>query len=58
MRSNAYIIVSCDTCDNSTEVQLTATTSGWDDRGMNRKLQQEGWTTGENGDSCDECQGK
>ena len=45
MRSDAYITVTCDGCGEETEIQLTKTARGYDERGVNSELENDGWTT-------------
>lgn len=56
MKSDAYIIVTCDSCRTSLEIELTALASrGWDDRNVNTELAREGWECAEGRDICPEC---
>lgn len=56
MRSDAYIRVICDGCDDEVEVGLTALAGGgWDERNVDAHLKRFGWTTDGDEDYCDEC---
>lgn len=56
MRSDAYIMVTCDGCDDVVEVQLVATArGGYDDRNVNGELEAQGWTVDGDRDLCEAC---
>ena len=56
MRSDAYILVTCDICKCSEEIQLTATArGGYDERDVDAQLQNMGWDISDGMDVCAEC---
>jgi len=56
MRSNAYIIVTCDNCGEYIEVFLTPIArSGYDDRGVDTWLVAQGWRVDDGEDICESC---
>lgn len=56
MRSDAFILVTCDGCGGEIEIQLVATArGGYDDRNVDGELADQGWSTSGNMDFCDEC---
>ena len=55
MRSDPYIIVECDYCLGSIEIQLTTTVRGYDERGIDSFLTSQGWVIGnDDEDYCGE----
>ena len=56
MRSDAFIIVTCDMCHCEEQVQLTATAGGYDERHVDAELRRMGWDTSDGMDVCPECQ--
>ena len=55
-RSDAFIIVTCDSCNCAEEVQITATAHGWDERYVDNELESMGWHKNDAGDDlCSEC---
>ena len=55
MISDAYVMVTCDNCSESQEVELTALGSrgSWDERGVKRHLERDGWQV--DPDLCELC---
>ena len=43
MKTNARITILCDACNYTMDVELCATASGWDERGIDEYLEFEGW---------------
>lgn len=57
MIRDPLILVECDVCGETYEYSMTRTGRGWDDRGMERRLEEEGWTVEQEGlhTVCPEC---
>jgi hypothetical protein len=56
MRTDVFIVVTCDRCDGTTGVPLIATANGtYTDRGVTGELRLQGWTTDGSADYCEEC---
>jgi hypothetical protein len=54
MRSDAFIIVSCEACRSDLEIQLTALSrNAWDERDVKERLRREGWDPER--EICDGC---
>lgn len=57
MRSNAFIVVTCDGCGEDVEIQLTALarSGSYDERNVSRQLKSMGWTNNGDEDYCESC---
>lgn len=54
MRSDAYIRVTCNNCNEDIEIELCATSrGGYDERYVDAYLEREGWNC--DNDLCPEC---
>lgn len=55
-RSTPYVLVTCDECGDSQEVELCALARGaWDERYVNRQLEQWDWAITDEQDICPGC---
>lgn len=56
-RSDAYITVTCDKCDDETEIQLAALAhqGSWDERDVDKRLKRYGWKKDGDQDICRDC---
>lgn len=55
MITDAYVRVVCDECHAEEEVQLAATSRGWDDRGVNEDIESWGWKIDGDAHHCANC---
>jgi hypothetical protein len=55
MRSDAFIVVTCDQCRGAVEIQLTTTARGYDERNIDDELTSLGWSVEGDQDLCEEC---
>lgn len=59
MRSDAYIRVACDVCEDpgmDEEISLCALANGgWDERNVNARLHRAGWRVEDEKDICPNC---
>ena len=57
MRSDAYVIVTCDRCGTEEQIQLTALahSGSWGERNVSAALDLLGWVTDGDKDICDTC---
>ena len=56
-RSDAYITVTCDKCDESESVELTSLAGKgcWDERNVDDWLTKHGWKIADDEDLCEMC---
>lgn len=56
MRGSPVLLVTCDLCPHTIELELTdLADGGWDDRDVNEELDQSGWVIINGQDICEYC---
>ncbi len=56
MRSDAYIVVTCEKCSYSENIELCACVRhSWDERDVDTKLKNGGWKISDGSDLCETC---